>query len=136
MVSAARKRGILPAMGPNSTISALMRVAGGCDSQAVEADKLLTERVRILGGAVALPNIPRVYRRFALSRSKDPCCPALEFRTTGFGNRAQEAGAGVVSLNALYADPLTALRCAIGDRPHRVARPAGTDVGGCVSCMP
>ena len=29
---------------------------------------------------------------------------------TAFGNRVQEAGAGVVSLSRLYADPIGALR--------------------------
>jgi hypothetical protein len=29
---------------------------------------------------------------------------------TAFGNRVQEAGAGVVSLGGLYADPIAAMR--------------------------
>jgi hypothetical protein len=33
-----------------------------------------------------------------------------ELRVTAFGNRVQEAGAGIVSLSGLYADPLGALR--------------------------
>jgi hypothetical protein len=33
-----------------------------------------------------------------------------DIRVTVFGNRVQEAGAGVVSLSSLYADPLGALR--------------------------
>jgi hypothetical protein len=36
--------------------------------------------------------------------------PARDIRVTAFGNRVQEAGAGVVSLGALYADPLGAMR--------------------------
>ena len=33
-----------------------------------------------------------------------------DLRVTAFGNRVQEAGAGIVSLGGLYADPLGALR--------------------------
>ena len=35
---------------------------------------------------------------------------ARDIRVTAFANRVQEAGAGVVSLSSLYADPLGALR--------------------------
>ena len=33
-----------------------------------------------------------------------------DIRVTAFGNRVQEAGAGVVSLGGLYADPVAAMR--------------------------
>ena len=36
--------------------------------------------------------------------------PRREIRMTAFGNRVQEAGAGVVSLSTLYADPIAAMR--------------------------
>jgi hypothetical protein len=36
--------------------------------------------------------------------------PPQEIRVTAFGNRVQEAGAGIVSLSGLYADPLGAMR--------------------------
>ena len=36
--------------------------------------------------------------------------PARDIRVTAFGNRVQEAGAGVVSLGGLYADPIGAMR--------------------------
>jgi hypothetical protein len=36
--------------------------------------------------------------------------PPRDIRMTAFGNRVQEAGAGIVSLAALYADPLSAMR--------------------------
>ena len=32
--------------------------------------------------------------------------PPRDIRVTAFGNRVQEAGAGVVSLGGLYADPI------------------------------
>ena len=38
-----------------------------------------------------------------------------DIRLTSFGNRVQEAGAGVVSLGALYADPIGAMRRAVRD---------------------
>jgi len=34
----------------------------------------------------------------------------FDIRVTAFGNRVQEAGAGVVSLGGLYADPIAAMR--------------------------
>ncbi len=48
--------------------------------------------------------------------------PARDIRVTAFGNRVQEAGAGVVSLGGLYADPIGAMRrrsCAAVSSPHR-----------------
>ena len=36
--------------------------------------------------------------------------PARDIRVTAFGNRVQEAGAGVVSLGGLYSDPIGAMR--------------------------
>jgi len=36
--------------------------------------------------------------------------PPRDIRVTAFGNRVQEAGAGIVSLAGLYADPLAAMR--------------------------
>jgi hypothetical protein len=39
-----------------------------------------------------------------------------DIRLTSFGNRVQEAGAGVVSLGGLYADPIAAMRRAVRDK--------------------
>jgi hypothetical protein len=39
-----------------------------------------------------------------------------DIRLTSFGNRVQEAGAGVVSLGGLYADPIGAMRRAVRDK--------------------
>jgi predicted NBD/HSP70 family sugar kinase len=36
--------------------------------------------------------------------------PPRDIRVSAFGNRVQEAGAGVVSLGGLYADPIAAMR--------------------------
>ena len=50
--------------------------------------------------------------------------PARDIRVTSFGNRVQEAGAGVVSLGGIYADPIGAMRRALARRPeaHRLIR--------------
>ena len=39
--------------------------------------------------------------------------PPRDIRLTTFGNRVQEAGAGVVSLGGLYVDPIGAMRRAV-----------------------
>ena len=46
--------------------------------------------------------------------------PARDIRVTAFGNRVQEAGAGIVSLGGLYADPIGALRRAQNRREAAV----------------
>jgi predicted NBD/HSP70 family sugar kinase len=128
VVAAARKAAILPASGPNSTIAALARLArrDGAGAPA-GARELLAERARVLGRAVALlrdllnpddlvvggqafteypEGLPHVREAFAQGSLLAP----RDIRVTAFGNRVQEAGAGVVSLSSLYADPLGALR--------------------------
>lgn len=125
VVTAARRSGILPAGGPNSTISALLRLArqGGSDG----ARELLAERARVLGGAVALmrdmlnpddlvvggqafTDYPEGMERLRSSFAERSLLAPREIRVSAFGNRVQEAGAGVVSLSSIYADPLAALR--------------------------
>jgi predicted NBD/HSP70 family sugar kinase len=128
VVAAARKQGILPGSGPNSTIAALARLARrDGDGVPVAARELLAERARVLGGAVALlrdllnpddlvvggqafteypEGLPGVRAGFSAAS----LLAARDIRVTVFGNRVQEAGAGVVSLSSLYADPLGALR--------------------------
>lgn len=133
VVAAARALGILPAAGPNSTIATLARLARqGRDAGARE---LLAERARVLGGAVALlrdllnpddvvvggqafteypEGLPDVHAAFA----EHSVLGSRDIRVTAFGNRVQEAGAGVVSLSSLYADPLGALRRSANRRPE------------------
>lgn len=127
VVAAARKLGILPASGPKSTISALMRVARETDSQAAEARELLAERARVLGratgllrdilnpdevvvGGQAFTEYPEGLRQVRAAFAADSLLSGREIRVTRFGNRVQESGAGVVSLSSLYADPLNSLR--------------------------
>jgi predicted NBD/HSP70 family sugar kinase len=135
VVAAARASGVLPATGPNSTIAALARLARrDRDGRGAGARALLEERARVLGGAVALlrdllnpddvvvggqafteypeglPEVRAVFNEHSVLGSRD-------IRVTAFGNRVQEAGAGVVSLSSLYADPLGALRRSAPRRP-------------------
>ena len=52
---------------------------------------------------------PSTRRGWRSSRPRSPqrsVLPPRELRVTAFGNRVQEAGAGIVSLGGLYADPL------------------------------
>lgn len=135
VVAAARKRGILPAAGPGSTISVLMRISRQDDAHAAEARELLAERARVLGGAVALmrdilnpdevvvggqafTEYPEGLKPLRAAAADGSLLPAREVRVTRFGNRVQEAGAGVVSLSSLYADPLGSVRRSRGRRPH------------------
>jgi len=91
------------------------------------ARELLNERARVLGESVALlrdvlnpdeivvggqafttyPEGMAVVEKSFASKS---ILPQREIRMTAFGNRVQEAGAGIVSLSALYADPITTMR--------------------------
>ncbi len=136
VLAAARGSGILPAAGPNSTIAALARLAReDRDGRSAGARELLAERARVLGGAVALlrdllnpddvvvggqafteypeglPDVRAAFGEHSVLGSRD-------VRVTAFGNRVQEAGAGVVSLSSLYADPLGALRRSAHRRPE------------------
>lgn len=135
VLTAARRQRIVAADGPNSTMAAVLRAA----RQGSEpARVLLDERARVLGEAVALlrdmlnPDdlvvggqafteypeaMPAVEAAFA-ARS---VLPARDIRLTTFGNRVQEAGAGVVSLSGLFADPIAAMRRALPRRPEATA---------------
>lgn len=131
VLSAARGLKILSAGGAGSSVSALSRCARNGD---VRARQLLVERARVLGEAIALlrdvlnpdelvvggqaftaypEGMAAVEKAFAdHSRS-----PGRDIRMTVFGNRVQEAGAGIVSLSALYADPIGAFRRAQTSHP-------------------
>ena len=130
VLAAARRLRILPVApasrtnGSATAITDLLRVARAGNQQAKE---LLAERARVLGEAVALlrdvlnPDelvvggqafteypeaMGQVEEAFAARSVLPPC----DIRVTAFGNRVQEAGAGIVSLGGLYADPLGAMR--------------------------
>ena len=134
IVVAARKSGILPADGPNSSITSLRRIARQDDgSAAADARELFAERARVLGGAVALlrdmlnpddvlvggqafTEYPEGMKQFRAAFAERSLLPPRQVKVTGFGNRVQEFGAGVVSLSGLYTDPLGALRRSVNRR--------------------
>ncbi|MDT5018670.1 MAG: hypothetical protein QOD39_4830, partial [Mycobacterium sp.] len=132
---AARKARIVPAEGPTSTMQAVLRAARQGNER---AQALLVERARVLGEAVALlrdmlnpddlvvggqafTEYPEGMELVEAAFSKRSVMPSRQIRVTAFGNRVQEAGAGVVSLGGLYADPIGAMRRALARRPEATA---------------
>lgn len=128
VLAAARKLQIIPADGAGATMQAVLRTARSGDSDTAQAARgLLAERARVLGEAVALlrdllnpddlvvggqafteypEGMAAVEAAFAARSVLSP----RDIRITAFGNRVQEAGAGIVSLGGLYADPIAAMR--------------------------
>nr|WP_090343547.1 ROK family protein [Mycolicibacterium malmesburyense]CRL74602.1 transcriptional regulator/sugar kinase [Mycolicibacterium malmesburyense] len=132
---AARKARIIPREGPGSTMQALLKTARQGNEP---AQQLLAERARVLGEAVALlrdmlnpddlvvggqafTEYPAGMAAVEAAFAQRSVMPAREIRLTAFGNRVQEAGAGVVSLGGLYADPIGAMRRARPRRPEATA---------------
>lgn len=124
VLTAARRARIIPAQGPGSTMQALLRAARQDHPRAQE---LLAERARVLGEAVALlrdmlnpddlvvggqafTQYPEGMALVEEAFAQRSVLPPRQIRVTAFGNRVQEAGAGVVSLGGLYADPIGAMR--------------------------
>ena len=124
VVAAARRLRIVPAEGPSSTIGGVFRAARQGNAQAAD---LLAERARVLGEAVALlrdmlnpddlvvggqafTEYPEGMALVEAAFAERSVLGARDIRLTSFGNRIQEAGAGVVSLGGLYADPIGAMR--------------------------
>ncbi|MGA8251934.1 MAG: hypothetical protein WB989_15225, partial [Mycobacterium sp.] len=110
--------------GSATAITDLLRVARAGNRQAKE---LLTERARVLGEAVALlrdllnpdelvvggqafTEYPEGMEEVEAAFTARSVLPPRDIRVTVFGNRVQEAGAGIVSLGGFYADPLSAMR--------------------------
>jgi len=124
VINAARRLRIVPAEGPASTLPAVLRAARGGNEKAVE---LLADRARVLGEAVALlrdmlnpdelvvggqafTEYPEGMEAVEAAFAERSMLGPRDIRLTAFGNRVQEAGAGVVSLGGLYADPIGAMR--------------------------
>ena len=133
VLAAARKQGIVPATGPHANIAGLVRMARQSDTGAAAARELLTERARLLGGAVALlrdvlnpdevvvggqgfTEYPQALKHVHAAAASRSLLGSPEIRVTRFGNRVQESGAAVASLSSLYADPLGSLRRSSGRR--------------------
>src|SRR5271167_4404051 len=137
VLAAARRLRVLPARsdGSASTVTDLLKVARGGNEQAKE---LLAERARVLGESVALlrdllnpddlvvggqafTEYPEGMKQVEEAYKTRLVLPPRDIRVTAFGNRVQEAGAGIVSLAGLYADPLAAMRRAAPPVPaHEV----------------
>ncbi|MCV7192498.1 ROK family transcriptional regulator [Mycolicibacterium brumae] len=121
VLTAARQRGVAAAI---DGVAAVLAAARGGDETAAA---LLRERARILGESTALlrdllnpdelvvggqaftdypEELPTLREAFAARSALAP----RAIRLTTFGNRVQEAGAGIVSLSALFSDPIRALR--------------------------
>jgi predicted NBD/HSP70 family sugar kinase len=130
VLTAARRLRIVPADGPSSTIGAVLRSARQGNQPAVD---LLGERARVLGESVALlrdmlnpddlvvggqafTEYPEGMAEVEAAYAKRSVLAPRDLRLTSFGNRIQEAGAGVVSLGGLYADPIAAMRRAARDK--------------------
>jgi predicted NBD/HSP70 family sugar kinase len=134
ILTAARRLKILSSVAPvapasrvngsASAITDLVRLARAGNQQAKD---LLTERARVLGEAVALlrdmlnpddlvvggqafTEYPEAMELVEAAFGERSTLPPRDIRVTVFGNRVQEAGAGIVSLGGLYADPLGAMR--------------------------
>ncbi|WP_245839903.1 ROK family protein [Mycobacterium aquaticum] len=124
VLTAARKLRIVPAEGPASTLPAVLRAARAGNAQAAG---LLADRARVLGEAVALlrdmlnpddlivggqafTEYPEGMAAVESAFARRSVLAARDIRVTAFGNRVQEAGAGIVSLGGLYADPIGAMR--------------------------
>lgn len=124
VLTAARRLRIVPADGPASTLPAVLRAARAGNTQAVE---LLTDRARVLGEAVALlrdmlnpddlvvggqafTEYPEGMAAVESAFAERSVLASRDIRVTAFGNRVQEAGAGIVSLAGLYTDPIGAMR--------------------------
>lgn len=124
VLTAARTLRIVPTDGPASTIGGVLRAARQGNEGAVE---LLAERGRVLGEAVAMlrdmlnpddlvvggqafTEYPEGMERVESAFAERSVLAPRDIRVTAFGNRVQEAGAGIVALGSLYADPVGAMR--------------------------
>jgi predicted NBD/HSP70 family sugar kinase len=121
VVNAARRLGIITEQG---TLAGVLKAAREGNERARE---LLAERARVLGEAVALlrdllnpddlvvggqafTEYPEAIADVEAAFTARSVLPARDIRVSVFGNRVQEAGAGIVSLGGLYNDPLAAMR--------------------------
>ena len=131
VLSAACRLGI----SAQPTMPVVLRAARAGNERARE---LLAERARVLGEAVALlrdmlnpddlvvggqafTEYPEGMSLVESAYRQRSVLPARDIRVTSFGNRVQEAGAGVVSLGGIYADPIGAMRRALTRRPEATA---------------
>jgi predicted NBD/HSP70 family sugar kinase len=127
VLAAARRLGVIRADAAQPALATVLRAAR---AGSVPARELLAERARVLGSAVALlrdmlnpddlvvggqafTEYPEGMADVEVAYATSSTLPPRDIRVTAFGNRVQEAGAGVVSLGGLYADPIGAMRRAL-----------------------
>jgi predicted NBD/HSP70 family sugar kinase len=72
-------------------------------------------------GGQAFTEYPEGMKLVEAAYAERSVLPARDIRVTAFGNRVQEAGAGVVSLGGLYSDPIGAMRRAQSRRKEATA---------------
>lgn len=142
VVNAARSLRLLSSGGDESIASLLRSARAGHQG----AGALLAERARVLGEAIALlrdllnPDGVVVGGQAFTAYSEamadleaafaaHSVLPAMDIRVTAFGDRVQGCGAGVVSLSALYADPVGALRRARASSQSGRESAHGLDTG-------
>ena len=127
MLLRAREAGLFPDV-EDPEIGALYALAR---EGSVPAHEILVDRATVLGRTVAMlrdvvnpdrvtlggqafteyrAGVPHVAEAFARASN----LPRKDVRITGFGNRVQAHAAGVVSLSALYADPIGSMRRSLG----------------------
>jgi predicted NBD/HSP70 family sugar kinase len=131
VVAAARKLRLLPAGNRNNTSTAITELLRSARTGNEQARQLLSERGRVLGESVALlrdllnpdelvvggqafTEYPEAMAAVEAGFAARSVLPPRDLRVTVFGNRVQEAGAGIVSLGGLYADPVGGMRRALG----------------------
>ncbi|WP_201265191.1 ROK family protein [Rhodococcus sp. P1Y] len=121
VLALAVERGVL---APGTGVSALYQAA---HDGSAPARRILVERAQVLGRSVGLlrdlfnpdrvvlggqafteyaAGIPHVAEAFASTST----LPRKDIRITGFGSKVQEFAAAVVSLSAVYSDPLASMR--------------------------
>jgi predicted NBD/HSP70 family sugar kinase len=121
VLTAARRLGIV---GDGASVGSVLKAAREGNERAQE---LLAERARVLGEAIALlrdllnpddlvvggqafTEYPEAMADMEEAFAARSVLTPRDIRVSAFGNRVQEAGAGIVSLGGLYADPLSAMR--------------------------
>ena len=123
VLRAAQALDVLPS-GERASMAWLLRAARSGHS---DARTLLAGRARVLGESIALlrdllnPDsivvggqaftaYPEAMAEVEVAFAQRSTLPNRDIRVAAFGNRVQEAGAGIASLSSLYADPIGALR--------------------------
>ncbi len=96
-----------------------IELLGGCGRVLGHAVALLRDVLNpddLVVGSQACTEYPEGMAQVEAAYQHRSMLAPRDIRLTSFGNRVQEAGAGVVSLGGLYADPIAAMRRAVRDK--------------------